>query len=184
MRYLVTSGLSSADLPRGCRVIADGEARSLEEPWSFGAPLIAQIEAGADLSVLKAKPGISAFTVEGALPPGEGRAFAIGAHKMRDAEAFRPYAAQVPDVIAPYGCRYIARGGKVTPLAGSFTPDRLVLMEFPNAAQVAAFYFSDAYAPLLKIRLAATEPRFVLLARKGALPQPVRRLVATRLGAQ
>jgi uncharacterized protein (DUF1330 family) len=182
MKYLVASGLRAANLPSGCRVVADGEAVSLEEPWSFGAPLIALVEDGTDLSALKAKPGVTAFTVEGALPPGEGKAFAIGAHRMRDAEAFKPYIARVPDVIAPYGCRYIARGGAVTPLCGSFTPDRLVLMEFPSIDDVVAFYFSEAYAPLLRIRLAATEPRFVVMARSGALPPSTRRVVAERLG--
>ena len=182
MLYLVVSGLRAADLPSGCRVVADGEAVSLEQPWSFGAPLIAQADDGADLDALKRKPGVTAFTVEGALPPGEGRAFAIGAHKMRDTQAFQPYIARVPAVIAPYGCRYIARGGKVAPLAGAFTPDRLVLMEFPSADDVAAFYFSEAYAPLLRIRLTATEPRFVVLARAGALPPSARRVIAGRLG--
>jgi len=140
------------------------------------------VEEDADLSALEAMPGVTAFTVEGILPPGEGRAFAIGAHKMLDAEAFKPYAAQVPGVIAPYGCRYIARGGAVTPLAGGFAPDRLVLMEFADADAAAAFYFSDAYAPLLKIRHAATEPRFVLVMRSGALPDAARRVIAARLG--
>jgi uncharacterized protein (DUF1330 family) len=100
---------------------------------------------------------------------------------MRDAEAFKPYIARVPEVIAPYSCRYIARGGAVTPLCGAFTPDRLVLMEFPSADDVVAFYFSDAYAPLLRIRLTATEPRFVLMMRSGALPDSARRAVADGL---
>ncbi len=182
MQYLVASGVKSADLPRGFRVIADGEAASLEQPWSFGAPIIAQVEGGADLDVIKSKPGVTAFTVEGALPPGEGKAFAIGAHRMRDPEAFKPYIARVPDVIAPYGCRYIARGGKVAPLCGAFTPDRLVLMEFPSADDVVAFYFSEAYAPLLRIRLTATEPRFVVMARSGALPPSAARVIAEHLG--
>ena len=181
MLYLVASGLRVADLPRGCRVVADGEAVSLEEPWSFGAPLIAQADDGADLAALKSKSGVTAFTVEGQQAPGEGQAFAIGAHRMRDAEAFKPYIARVPAVIAPYGCRYIARGGAVTPLCGAFTPDRLVLMEFPSADEVVAFYFSDAYAPLLRIRLAATEPRFVVMARSGALSPSAARVIAGRL---
>ena len=182
MRYLVASSLRAADLPRGCRVIADGEAVSFEQPWSFGAPLIAQADDGADLAALKGKRGVTAFTVEGQQAPGEGKAFAIGAHRMRDAEAFKPYIARLSGVIAPYGYRYIARGGAVTPLCGAFTPDRLVLMEFPSADEVAAFYFSDAYAPLLRIRLAATEPRFVLLMRAGPLPPSARRVIADRLG--
>lgn len=182
MHYLVVNGLRAADLPRGCRVVADGEAVSFEQPWSFGAPIIAQADDGADLTALKSKPGVTAFTVEGLQAPGEGKAFAIGAHRMRDAQAFKPYIAGVPAVIAPYGCRYIARGGAVTPLCGAFTPDRLVLMEFPGADEIAAFYFSDAYAPLLRIRLTATEPRFVLLMRAGPVPERTRGMIAERLG--
>jgi uncharacterized protein (DUF1330 family) len=181
MHYLVASGLSAAQLPKGCHLVADGEAVSLEQPWSFGAPLIAQVDDGADLDALKGKSAVTAFLVEGLQEPGSGQAFAIGAHRIRDAEAFKPYIAGVPDVIAPYGCRYIARGGAVTPLAGSFVPDRCVLMEFPSSDEVAAFYFSDAYAPLLQIRLTATEPRFVLLARSGALSDRARRTIADRL---
>ena len=184
MLYLVASGLRSADLPPGCRVVADGEAASLEQPWSFGAPVIAQVDDGADLDALKSKPGVTAFTVEGALPPGEGRAFAIGAHMMRDTQAFKPYIARVPGVIAPYGCRYIARGGAVAPVCGAFTPERLVLMEFPSADDIVSFYFSDAYAPLLRIRLTATEPRFVVLMRSGKLPDSARRVIAEGLTAR
>ena len=110
MRYLVASGLRSAELPPGCRVIADGEAISFEQPWSFGAQLIAQVDDGADLTALTSKPAITAFLVEGIAPPGAGQAFAIGAHRMRDAEAFKPYAARVADVSKEFGCRYIARG--------------------------------------------------------------------------
>jgi hypothetical protein len=71
MKYLVASGLKSADLPQGFRVVADGEAVSLEQPWDFGAPVIAEVGEGADLAALK-KPGVTAYTVEGQLPPGEG----------------------------------------------------------------------------------------------------------------
>jgi len=182
MRYLVASGLRSAELPPGCRAIADGETISFEQPWSFGAPLIAQVDDGTDLAALTSKPAIAAFLVEGIAPPGAGQAFAIGAHRMRDAEAFKPYVARVADVSKDFGCRYIARGGAVTLLSGSFVPDRVVLMEFPSADDVAAFYFSAAYAPLLRIRLKATEPRFVLLARAGSLPERTRRMIADGLG--
>jgi uncharacterized protein (DUF1330 family) len=180
MHYLVASGLPSSELPPGCRVIADGEAIALEEPWSFGAPLIARLDDGADLAVLKSRPGISAILVEGATEPDGGQAFAIGAHIMRDPEGFKPYAAAVPDVIKPYGCIYLARGGAVTVLAGPFAPTRVVLMQFPDADEIVSFYFSAAYAPLLRIRLATTEPRFVLMARRGALPESAKRVIAAR----
>ena len=127
MRYLAVSGVRSADLPPGCRVVADGETISFEQPWRFGAPLIAQVDDGAGEAALKAKPGVTA-------------------------------------------------------LSESFVPDRAVLMEFPSADDVAAFYFSESYAPLLRIRLKATEPRFVLVARAGGLPECARRAIADGLG--
>ncbi len=179
MHYLLASGLPSAELPAGCRLIADGEAISLEQPWTFGAPLIARLDDGADLSALKSRAGISAILVEGAAEPDEGQAFAIGAHIMHDPEGFKPYAAGVPDVIKPYGCNYLARGGKVTVLAGPFAPTRVVLMQFPDLEKVVSFYISAAYAPLLRIRLATTEPRFVLMARSGALPESAKHGLAT-----
>ena len=182
MRYLVASGLAATQLPKGCHLVADGEAISFEQPWSFGTPMIALVDDGADLTALTSKPAITVFLVEGIAPPGAGEAFAIGAHRMRDADAFKPYAARVADVSKEFGCRYIARGGAVTPLCGTFVPDRAVLMEFPSADDVVAFYFSESYAPLLRIRLAATEPRFVLLARTGALPERTRRAIADGLG--
>ncbi len=157
---------------------------SFEEPWSFGDPLIAQVDDGADLGALKSIIGADAFTVEGILDPGTGQAFAIGAHLMRDPEGFKPYAAGVPDVIKHYGCRYIARGGAVTPICGSFVPDRAVLMEFPSADEAVAFYFSEAYAPLLQIRLKTTDPRFGLMARRGPLPDSALKIVTAKLAVR
>jgi uncharacterized protein (DUF1330 family) len=184
MQYLVASGVPPTQLPPGCQLVASGEMISFEEPWSFGDPLIARVDDGADLSMLKSIVGANAFTVDGILEPGTGQAYAIGAHLMRDPEGFKPYAAGVPDVIKNYGCRYIARGGQVTPIMGSFVPDRAVLMEFPTADEAVAFYFSDAYAPLLQIRLRTTDPRFVLMARSGALPDSARRTIAGKLQAE
>jgi len=59
----------------------------------------------------------------------------------------------------------------------------LVLMQFPTADEVVAFYFSAGYARLLPIRLKTTAPRFVLVARAGAVPESARRVVSARLPA-
>ena len=61
--------------------------------------------------------------------------------------------------------------------------DRVVLIEFPTAADAAAFYFSDIYAPLLKLRLETTNPRFVLVAKSGVLPEMVRAEIQKRLSS-
>ena len=57
-----------------------------------------------------------------------------------------------------------------------------MLIEFPTAADAVAFYFSDVYAPLLKLRLETTDPRFVLVTRSGALSENVRSDIEKRLG--
>jgi uncharacterized protein (DUF1330 family) len=119
-------------------------------------------------------PDINAFTVEGLDEPGTGQAYVLGGHIMRDMERFKPYAEAVPDVVKSFNGRFLARGGAVTPLAGDFVPERVVLIEFPDASDALGFYISDRYAPLLKIRLATTDARLVVIARSGDLPKQVR----------
>jgi uncharacterized protein (DUF1330 family) len=181
MQYLVACGLRAGDLADRCRVIADGETIAFEKAWDFGPTLIARVDDGADLSAVRSMAGVTAFLVEGTAEPDDGTAIAIGAHIMRDPDGFKPYAAGVPDVIKNYGCNYIARGGKVIPLSGRFAPDRVVLMQFPDADEVVSFYFCDGYAPLLPIRLKTTEPRFVLMACSGTVPDSAKRAIAARL---
>jgi uncharacterized protein (DUF1330 family) len=177
VNYLVASRAAEGDLPQGCRLVANGDMISFEQPWTFGAPLISRLDDGSDLAPFAAHlsaRGLNAFAVEGLEEPGDGQAFVLGGHIVRDMERFRPYAAAVPEVVKSFGGRFLARGGKVTPIAGSFIPERVVLVEFPTADDALAFYISDRYAPLLKIRLATTEARLVILARSGELPARVR----------
>ena len=177
MRYLVASKGASGHLPASARLVADGEMLSFEQPWTFGPPLIARLDDTADPGALKTSMvagGFNAFAVEGLEEPGKGEAFVIGAHIIRDAEAYKPYIAGVAEVVASFGGRFIARAGAVTPVAGQFVPERVVLIEFPTAADALAFYTSERYAPLLKIRLTTTEARFVIMARAGELPAKVR----------
>jgi uncharacterized protein (DUF1330 family) len=176
VRYLVASKAAAGRLPDGCRLVADGEMISFEQPWTFGAPLIARLDDEVDTAklVVSLGPGVNAFTVEGREEPGEGRAYVLGGHIMRDMERFKPYAEAVPDVVRSFNGRFLARGGTVTPLAGSFVPERVVLIEFPTADDALGFYISDRYAPLLKVRLATTEARLVIVSRSGDLPKQVR----------
>ena len=113
MRYLVASKAAAGHLPDGCRLVADGEMISFEQPWTFGVPLIARMDDAADLQKLRASlgPGINAFVVEGLDEPGVGQAYVLGGHIMRDMERFKPYAEAVPDVVKSFGGRFLARSG-------------------------------------------------------------------------
>lgn len=179
MQYLIWG---SATLPvgavrdGGAQALASGEMLVLEGPWPLAPTSLAYLAADDKLAGLAplAKETAGAFAVEGFAAPSDGRAFVIAAHKMRDAAAFRPYAEAIPALLACFGVRSLARGGKVTPLAGSFVPDRGVVLEFPSVEAVLDFYMSDVYAPLLALRLRTTDPRFVVLSREGTIPTSVR----------
>jgi uncharacterized protein (DUF1330 family) len=166
-----------------CRTIADGEIISLEQPWIFGAPLIARVDDDARIEDLAAQvpAGCNAFVVEGLAEAGTGQAFVFGAHTMRDLGHFRAYADLVPDVVARFGGRFLARASKVTPIAGHVVPDRVVITEYPSADAAVAYYVSEAYAPLLKLRLATANTRLVVLARSGPLPETARKVAENYL---
>jgi uncharacterized protein (DUF1330 family) len=181
VHYLIANKAAAGLLPASCRVIADGEMISFELPWTFGAPLVARMDDTAAVAPLKSKltaAGLNAFVVEGVAEVGAGQAILVGGHIMRDMERFRPYAEAVPGVVKAYGGRFLARGGTVTPVAGPFVPQRVVLTEYATAEDAVTWYTSDAYAPLLKIRLAATEARLIIMARSGALPAHLRETAA------
>jgi uncharacterized protein (DUF1330 family) len=69
-------------------------------------------------------------------------------------------------------------------LGGDFVSDRAVILEFPTAAEAVAFYVSDVYAPLMRIRHATTDPRLVIVARAGALPAQARAAAESYLRAR
>ena len=175
VHYLIANKTALDRFTTGSRVVADGEMISFEEPWTFGAPRIVCIDDAAQLKALKSvapfPAGFNAFAVEGLEQPSSGQAYVLGGHIMRDVDGFRPYAAAVPK---SFGGRFLARGGAVTAIAGAFVPERVVLVEFPTADDALAFYISDRYAPLLKIRLATTEARLVIVAGSGNFPARIR----------
>jgi uncharacterized protein (DUF1330 family) len=179
MRYIVAGGSGAAAALKnvqGVRMLADGDTLVLEGPWTL--PNMALACAGDDSAVStlaeRAPAGFAAYAVEGLEQPGDGQAYVIAAHKMLDNEGFRPYAEAIPAMLEKFGVRSLARGGKVTPIAGGLVPERAVVLEFANAEAALAFYTSEVYAPLLALRLRTTDPRFIVMTRSGPIPQAVR----------
>jgi uncharacterized protein (DUF1330 family) len=173
MRYLVTglSGLDKIVLDPRC-IVAQGDAMVFEGPWPWAAPVVALIDDTTIASVRAS--GIDGYLVDQLGEPGAGEAFVVAAHRMRDLGAFQPYAEQVGAVVERFGGRFLARSAKAEMLSGDFVSDRAVILEFPRAADAVGFYVSDVYAPLMKIRHAASDPRFLVRARSGPLPAEAR----------
>jgi uncharacterized protein (DUF1330 family) len=76
--------------------------------------------------------------------------------EVTDPQAYEAYRAQVPALIAAHGGRYLVRGGACELLEGTATPQRQVILEFPDMAHLKAFYDSPEYKTLIAIRQGAS----------------------------
>jgi len=90
-------------------------------------------------------------------------AYVIGEVDVMDPAAYEDYRKQVGAVLAKYGGRFLARGGKVEALEGGWSPKRLVLLEFASMEQALKWYRSPDYAPLIKLRQKASRGKLVAL---------------------
>jgi uncharacterized protein (DUF1330 family) len=75
-------------------------------------------------------------------------------------EAYRPLAGAS---IAQYGGKFIIRGGKAELVEGAKEPARIVVIEFPDTAAAKRWYNSPEYQAALKIRLANSTGRLLLV---------------------
>jgi uncharacterized protein (DUF1330 family) len=89
-------------------------------------------------------------------------AYVVANIDVTDADGYRGYIDGVPDTIAAYGGRYIARGGEVEVLEGDWRPSRLVIVEFPTIEQARAWYHSEEYQPVKAVRIAHADSELVL----------------------
>jgi uncharacterized protein (DUF1330 family) len=79
-------------------------------------------------------------------------AYLYASEEIIDPAGHAEYRKRVPAILAAYGGRFLVRGGAVELLEGDLTPERVVLVEFPNMAQLKAFYESPEYQSILDIR--------------------------------
>ena len=95
-------------------------------------------------------------------------AYVIVNVRVRDPERYRDYTAETPASIARFGGRFLVRGGAVDEREGSWSPERVVVLEFPDGEAARAWYESDEYQALLPIRQEAAESELVIV--EGVAP--------------
>jgi len=71
---------------------------------------------------------------------------------ITDAATYSRYVDQVFDIVSRHGGRYLARGGKLTPVAGGWHPERIILIEFDSAEQVQQCFSSTEYREIAPLR--------------------------------
>lgn len=83
--------------------------------------------------------------------------------QIHDPSVYAEYRQLTPASIAAYGGRFVVRGGAVETLEGDWTPERIVVLEFPSAAQARAWWTSAEYAGAKALRQRSATTRMILV---------------------
>jgi uncharacterized protein (DUF1330 family) len=81
----------------------------------------------------------------------------------KDRELYAQYVQKVPTIIEKYGGRYLARGGKVTPLMDGWNPQRIILIEFDDIEQIQKCFQSPEYLEIAPLREGSTISRSIVV---------------------
>lgn len=82
---------------------------------------------------------------------------------IHDPETYARYRELAPPSIAAYGGRYLARGGATQALEGTWSPARLVILEFPSMEQARAWWASPEYAEAKALRQRCADAEMLLV---------------------
>ena len=78
--------------------------------------------------------------------------------EVSDPEAFKSYVERVPAIVAKFGGRYLARGGKTDSLQGE-PPKTIILIAFKSMADARKWWDSPEYGEIKSIRQRSAKSR-------------------------
>jgi uncharacterized protein (DUF1330 family) len=91
------------------------------------------------------------------------KAYVIANIDIRDPVRYADYVKLTPGTIAPFGGRFIARGGRSERLEGDTAANRMVMIEFPSYENAKAWYDSAGYRVAMAIRQSASTGSLILV---------------------
>lgn len=83
--------------------------------------------------------------------------------EVTDSARYEIYKTMAPPAIAKFGGRYLVRGGATTLLEGSWAPNRIVVLEFPDTDAARRFYDSPEYRAARAARAGAAAMNMLLV---------------------
>ncbi|GLV56551.1 hypothetical protein KDH_33910 [Dictyobacter sp. S3.2.2.5] len=83
--------------------------------------------------------------------------------KVHDPQMYEEYRKQVGATLEKYGGKFLVRGGAFEVIEGEWPLQRLVILEFEDAAQFRRWYDSPEYSKIREIRFRASEARAVMI---------------------
>lgn len=83
--------------------------------------------------------------------------------KVNDLREFLPYVEAIPAFIAKHGGRYASKGADPLVMEGDWSPQRLVILEFPSRDHARSFLADPDAQELFARRHRSTTSRLVLV---------------------
>jgi uncharacterized protein (DUF1330 family) len=83
--------------------------------------------------------------------------------KVNEPVEYAEYKKLAGPTVGAYGGRYVVRGGAAEVLEGEWVPNRLVILEFPTAAQAKIWWGSAEYSVAKAIRHRTAHTNMVLV---------------------
>ena len=102
--------------------------------------------------------GVQMLHAQGTAP-----AYLIAEVQVTDPEEYKPYIPTAAQIVAQYGGKYLARGGKTMPLEGAEPAGRVAIVQFPSVDALEKFYNSPEYREVAPIRQKASKSRFFVV---------------------
>ena len=82
---------------------------------------------------------------------------------VHDMAQYRQYMQHTPAILEKYGGEFLVRGGDKVVLEGPDSPERIVLIRFPNMQAAQDMYNSPEYQAAIKLRADAAEASFIVM---------------------
>jgi uncharacterized protein (DUF1330 family) len=83
--------------------------------------------------------------------------------EVLDKERYERYKQLSTAALAAYDGRFIVRGGNVETLEGSWSPKRLVIIEFPSVEQARKWWNSKEYSEARALRQATARSELIIV---------------------
>jgi uncharacterized protein (DUF1330 family) len=79
-------------------------------------------------------------------------AYVIVEITIHNAKRYEDYKKLTPASLEAFEGKFVVRGGKTESLESNWSPERMVVLQFPNMDKAKAWWNSDLYAPAKKLR--------------------------------
>lgn len=83
--------------------------------------------------------------------------------EIHNPKEYENYRTMVPPTLGKYQGKFIVRGGKTESLEGGWDPQRIVVIEFPNAELAKSWWASNEYAPAKALRHRTAKSKMILV---------------------